>query len=244
MKSRSKCTFSVVLTIAILFPWSASIIVAQVAAPTAERVNVPAGINDAFLDESLDPQEWVARFEVESREIFAARDQIVQALQLRDGQCIADIGCGTGLFIPLFHRAVAPGGKVYAVDIAPRLLDFVQQRVDELGSKDVEVVRCEVDNVQLPAGSIDVAFVCDTYHHFEYPQATLQSLRFALRPGGLLVVIDFDRIPGKSREWVLDHVRASKEEFRREIEQAGFVFLDEPVMEGFQENYMLRFRRP
>jgi predicted methyltransferase len=88
------------------------------------------------------------------------------------------------------------------------------------------------------------AFVCDAYHHFvEYP-AMLASIRQALVPGGTLVVVDFDRVPGTSREWLLTHVRAGKDEVRGEIEEAGFEFLDEVDVEGFAENYLLRFRRP
>ncbi len=100
------------------------------------------------------------------------------------------------------------------------------------------------DSVALPAASVDLAFVCDTYHHFEYPQSTLESLYAAIRPGGSLVILDFERIPGKSRPWVLEHVRAGKEVFRREIESAGFRFEREVTVEGLKENYVIRFRRP
>lgn len=209
-----------------------------------ERANVPDDINDGFLDEELDPQDYVQRFEIESREIFACRQAIVGLLNLEVGSRIADIGCGTGVFTPLFAAAVTEQGKVYAVDISPRLIDFVQERVKEADLSQVEVVKCTADNVMLPTASVDVAFVCDTYHHFEYPQATLQSLRFALRPGGQLVVIDFERIPDKSREWIMGHVRDGKDVFRREIEQAGFVFMEEVQVDGIEENYVLRFRRP
>ena len=66
----------------------------------------------------------------------------------------------------------------------------------------------------------------------------------AAMAGGTLVVVDFDRVPGTSREWLLTHVRAGKDEVRGEIEEAGFEFLDEVDVEGFAENYLLRFRRP
>ena len=92
--------------------------------------------------------------------------------------------------------------------------------------------------------SIDVAFVCDTYHHFEYPTASVASLRDALKPGGRLVIIDFERIPGKTREWVLNHVRAGKEVFTKEIESVGFVKEKEVKVSGLKENYTLIFRSP
>ena len=86
--------------------------------------------------------------------------------------------------------------------------------------------------------------MCDTYHHFEYPHSTLASLHQAIRPGGSLVVIDFERIPGESRDWVLEHVRAGKDVFTREIEAAGFELVEQVAIEGLKENYVLRFRRP
>jgi predicted methyltransferase len=88
---------------------------------------------------------------------------------------------------------------------------------------------------------VDVAFICDAYHHFEDPGAMLASIRGALRPGGTLVVVDFERVPGRSPDWVLKHVRAGKDEFRAEIEAAGFRFEGEVKL--MRENYFLRFTR-
>ncbi|QEG40970.1 class I SAM-dependent methyltransferase [Roseimaritima ulvae] len=99
-------------------------------------------------------------------------------------------------------------------------------------------------SIRLPLESVDLVFVCDTYHHFEQPSETLASIYRALKPGGRLVVIDFDRIPGVSRGWLLGHVRAGKDGFRDEIEAAGFEFDDEVDVEGFEENYLLRFHKP
>ena len=220
------------------------VLFAQALQEDPATANVPDGINDRFLDDDLNPEEWIHRWEVESREIFAARRDVVRALGLAAGDSVADIGCGTGLFVPLFANAVTPSGKVYAVDIAPKFVEFVRQRIDRAEMPHVEVVQCEVDDVKLPDRSISVAFLCDTYHHFEFPQRTLHSIRFALRPGGQLVVIDFERIPGVSSDWVMGHVRAGKDEVIKEIEQAGFVFDEEIDIGQFDENYMLRFRRP
>ena len=108
----------------------------------------------------------------------------------------------------------------------------------------VAVVLSSADSTRLPPAAATHAFVCDAYHHFVDWPAMLASIHQALVPGGTLVVVDFDRVPGKSPEWLLTHVRAGKETVREEIEEAGFEFLDEPEIEGFEENYLLRFRRP
>lgn len=216
----------------------------QAIAPPAESSSVKPGINDAFLDPELDVDEWVARFEVESREIFRARDKIVTLLNLTAGDRIADIGAGTGLFVEPFAKAVGPTGQVLAIDIAPAFIERINQIAEANGLLNVTPVLGGQDNVRLPPESIDKAFICDTYHHFEHPRASLASIQRALKHGGELVVIDFERIPGVSREWTLDHVRDGKGVFRREIEQAGFEFVEEIPIEQFEENYFLRFRKP
>ena len=183
------------------------------------------------------------RFEVESREIFSSRDEVLKAVGLKAGQVVADIGAGTGFFAKLFSSAVGDDGHVFAVDISPVFLKHLRQRVKADELTNVSVIPCREDSVTLSPDSVDVAFICDTYHHFEFPQATMTSLYNAMRPGGQLIVIDFERIPGKSRDWTLSHVRAGKNEFRQEIEQIGFRFVGEQPIAGFEENYFLRFQR-
>ena len=157
---------------------------------------------------------------------------------------VADIGAGTGIFLGAFDREVGSEGLVYAVDISPKFLEHLRAYTEQEDLDRVEVVTALEDSVELPEGSVDLAFVCDTYHHFEYPRSTLASLHSAIRPGGSLVVVDFERIPGVTSEWLLEHVRAGKDVFRREIETAGFRFVGEVPVEGLEENYLLRFERP
>lgn len=217
-----------------------------VAEPSPSGTSAPPaeGINKEFLSRDLDPEEWVARFEVESREVFLHREAIVAAVGLRPGERIADVGSGTGLFLRDFSVRVGAGGRVYAIDISPRLVEFVERRVREEKLGNVAVVLSAADSTRLPPGSVDRVFTCDTYHHFEQSPAMLASIRAALVPGGEFIVVDFDRIPGVSREWLLSHVRAGKDTVRKEIEAAGLEFVAEVEVAGFAENYMLRFRRP
>ncbi|MCH9653774.1 MAG: methyltransferase [Planctomycetes bacterium] len=217
-------------------------VLGQEAAPDAPQ-SVKPGINKAFLDPDLDVEKWIKRFEVESREVFRARTQIVKQLKLSPGDRIADIGTGTGLFVEPFSEAVGNKGWVYALDIAPKFVERVGKMAEILHLNNVTPVLSGQDDIRLAPGSVDVAFICDVYHHFEYPAASLASIRKALVPGGTLVLIDFERIPGKSREWTLNHVRAGKATFRKEIEKAGFEFVEEAKVPALNENYFLRFRR-
>ena len=229
----------------ILFPFlflaSASLHATETAAPEAKSVK--PGINENFLDPHLKAEEWLRRFEVESREIYSEKDKVLAACGVKPGMTVADIGAGTGLYTRLFAQAAGETGRVFAVEIAPAFLQHIVARARQEGHGNITAVLSAEDSVTLPANSVDVAFICDTYHHFEYPAKTMGSLVQALRKGGTVVVIDFERIEGSSREWVLSHVRAGKEVVRREIEQAGLAFVEEVPMPGFKENYFLRFRK-
>ena len=199
------------------------------------------GVNAEFLKSSLNLTQWVERFEREGREIFTERENIVAAARVRRGMDVADIGAGTGLFTPLFSGAVGSKGTVYAVDIARDFLAHIDQRVAAEGLKNVQTVLCTERSVELPPNSIDLAFICDTYHHFEYPQSTMTSLHRAMRDGGEVVVVDFKRIPGQSSDWVLNHVRGGQEIFTAEIEAAGFRKTEQ--VDLLKDNYILRFRK-
>ena len=212
-------------------------------APTVEE-SVKPGINRPYLDAELKVDDWLKRFEVESREVFHGRKAILKACAIKPGMRVADIGAGTGLFTRMFAQAVGPDGWVYAVDIAPAFLGHIHARAKQEGQENISTILCPEDSVGLPPESIDFAFVCDVYHHFEYPRSTMASLVKAMKPGATLVVIDFIRIEGVSSDWVFGHVRAGEEVFRKEIEDAGLEFKERIELPEVKDNYILRFEKP
>ena len=205
--------------------------------------SVKPGINQGFKDPDLDVDKMVERFELESREVYVARNQIIDACDIKPGSRVADVGSGTGLFTRLFSTSVGENGWVFAVDIAPRLVEHVVKQSATQGLANITGVVCAENSIGLPDDSVDLVFICDTYHHFEFPKSSLASIHKALRPGGRLVVIDFKRIEGKTRQWLMDHVRAGKETFRAEIQDAGFALVEEKKISDFKENYFLLFRK-
>jgi ubiquinone/menaquinone biosynthesis C-methylase UbiE len=203
-------------------------------AVAAQEKSVRPGINDPFKDP--DVKEFQGKFEVESREVYTQREKIVAACKLKPGMVVADVGAGTGLFTRLMAKEVGRDGQVFAVDIAPKFLEHVQKTSRDAGLKNVTPVLCGPD-------SVDLAFICDTYHHFEFPERTLLSLHRAVKPGGRVVVIDFHRIQGKSSDWTMKHVRAGQEVFEKEIVSAGFEKADE-VKDLLKDNYFVVFTKP
>ena len=209
------------------------------AAGAEEPPAVGPHVNAPF--EAPDFGQWLGSFERTGREVFDERFRIVSALGLQPGATVADIGAGTGLFTLLFARAVGPTGRVYAVDIAQTFLDGIMERTRDYHVANVVGVLGTREDTGLEEASIDLAFVCDTYHHFEYPKAMLASIARALRPGGELVVIDYRRTPGLSSPWVQGHVRAGQEQASEEIVAAGFAPVAEETF--LRDNWFLRFRK-
>jgi predicted methyltransferase len=210
------------------------------AAPSfALEQSVRPGINTSFENPSF--QEWVERFEHEGREVYDKREQIVDASGVRPGMVVADIGAGTGLFTRLFAQRVTSTGMVIAVDISKTFVDNILRTTREQNLPNVQGVVNTPRDAGLARESVDLAFICDTYHHFEYPQSMLASIRRAIKPGGTLVIVDFERIEGVSSSWVMGHVRAGKQTVIAEIEAAGFQLVDDRPL--LRDNYFLRFLR-
>jgi ubiquinone/menaquinone biosynthesis C-methylase UbiE len=219
--------------------------------PVASAEGNVAAVDVAKINEKFrhvaNVGEWVANFEGNQREIAAQRLLIAAACELSPGMRIADLGAGTGLFEPLFSTRVGPTGRVFALDISPEFVEHLRQRAFLEALTNVDVVKCPDDATGLPAASVDVVFVCDVYHHFEQPQKNLASIFATLKPGGRFVVIDFDRVEGKSSDFVLKHVRAGAAQFTKEITAAGFTLeRGENAEEAAKlvESWLAVFRRP
>lgn len=205
----------------------------------AEEQNIRPGINRYF--ENPDWQQWVNTFERSGREVYDKRHAIVDATGIRPGMAVADIGAGTGLFTRLFAERVGPQGRVYAVDISRPFIENIIRTSQERGFTNVEGVVNGQKDVSLPPDSIDLAFLADTYHHFEYPASMLSSIHRSLRSGARLIVIDFRRDPRHSSNWVMGHVRAGKDAVIDEITRAGFRLIDDKAL--LRTNYYLVFSR-
>ena len=198
-------------------------------------------INERFYDPNVG--EWAARFEGESREIYARRNDIVAASGVNAGMTVADVGAGTGFMAMLFAKQVGPAGRVIAAEVSKPFAAAIMQRAKNEGVQNLSTVIGTQTETGLPAGSVDIVFTSDVYHHFEQVAATLASIRRALKPGGRFIVVDFERIPGVSPQNTLDHVRAGKETVIDEVRAAGFRLREEVRSLHLKTNYYLIFER-
>lgn len=205
----------------------------------------PAGadpkINERFYDPK--PGEWTPRFEGESREIYARRNDIVAASGAKAGMTVADVGAGTGFMAILFAKQVGANGKVIAAEVSKVFASAIGERAKNEGVQNLTTVIGTQTETGLPADSVDIVFTSDVYHHFEQVAATLASIKRSLKPGGRFIVVDFERIPGVSPQNTLDHVRAGKETVIEEVLAAGFRLREEVKSLGLKTNYYLIFER-
>ncbi len=185
----------------------------------AQENSVKPGINDSFQDPNA--SQYVERFEREGREVYDQREKIIEACEIKPGMVIADVGAGTGLFTRLLSKVTGDEGKVYAVDIAENFIEHITELAEKEGLTNVEGVVCKPDFVNLPPNSVDLVYICDTYHHFEFPYKTMASIHRALKPNGRVVLVEFAREEGKSSEWIMGHVRAGQEVFTQEVMDSG-----------------------
>ena len=131
---------------------------------------------------------WLER---EEREREERTDLLLAALALRPGMVVADIGAGTGYLSRRMAPAVLPTGKVWAVDVQPEMVSLLQASVKRSGLTHIEPRLGAVDDVMLPAGSVDLAIMVDVYHELAYPYEMMASVMKALKPGGRVVFVEY-----------------------------------------------------
>ena len=161
--------------------------------------------------------QWLERPERESEE---APERAIEALDLRPGMIVADIGAGSGFYTIRMARRVGETGRVYATDIQPGMLDILRRRVAAEKLDNVVPTLGAADDPRLPAGAIDLALMVDVYHELSSPQTFVRRLKEALKPGGRLVLVEFrkedPRVP------ILEVHKMSVAEVRQELEADGY----------------------
>jgi len=161
-------------------------------------------------------EKWVKIFDDPGRDLWQKPARVVEALGLKPGMVVADLGAGTGYFMRHLSQAVAPGGIVLAIDTEAEMVAHLGERAKKENLDNTVPVLGLGDRPFLPAGRVDRVLIVDTFHHINDRLDYLGRLKRALAPGGRLVVIDFHKKPlpvgpppehKLERQFVIDEVR-------------------------------------
>ena len=161
---------------------------------------------------------WLERPEREDEE---APSKAIDALDLKPGMVVADIGAGSGYYSSRIARRVGPTGRVYATDIQPGMIALLDRRIKSESLTNVTTVLGGMDDPRLPPSSIDLAIMVDVYHELQEPQIFLQRLKETFKPGGRLVLLEFRKEDPKVP--ILEVHKMSVAEVKQELEAEGFV---------------------
>jgi ubiquinone/menaquinone biosynthesis C-methylase UbiE len=133
--------------------------------------------------------------------------ELVKLLALKPGMTVADVGAGFGAWTVQFAKVLGSSGRVYATDIGATQVAALRDYTKKEGLTNVTVIEGAIDSSNLPAACCDAILVRDAYHHFTQPEAMIQSLATALKPGGRLAIIDF---PPRAKSTVPEGVPANR----------------------------------
>ncbi len=161
---------------------------------------------------------WLERPEREDEE---APSKALDALELKPGMVVADIGAGSGYYASRMAKRVGPTGRVYATDIQQGMIDLLERRIRSEGLSNVTTVLGGMDDPKLPPKSLDLAIMVDVYHELQQPQIFLQRLKETFKPGGRLALLEFRKEDPKVP--ILEVHKMSVAEVRQEMEAEGFV---------------------
>ncbi|HEV8540400.1 MAG TPA: class I SAM-dependent methyltransferase [Nitrospiraceae bacterium] len=139
-----------------------------------------------------DLKQYLEHLDSSDRDRYQKPEQVIEALALKPGMDVADLGSGSGYFTRRFAKAVTERGKVYAVDVEPEMLAYAKKSIEQMSiPSTVEFVLAQPDNPKLPKQSVDLIFICNVYHHLEDRTAYFSKLQSALKDGGRIAIIDF-----------------------------------------------------
>ncbi len=140
-----------------------------------------------------DSKAYIAMLEDPERDAYQKPHDVIMALNLKEGETVADIGAGSGYFTFRFSHHVGDKGRVYAVDISPDMILHMNRRIRDLQAKNVVTVLAPPDDPLLMDASVDRFFICDTWHHIANQAQYLAEMKKMLKPGGQVVMIDFQK---------------------------------------------------
>lgn len=131
---------------------------------------------------------WLER---DTRESEERPQLLLKALDLREGSDVADLGAGSGYYTFRLAQQVGPSGHVFAVDVEPRMLNFIRERAQREHATNIEAIEATPNDPRLPQNSVDLVLLVDVYHELAFPYEVMHKVREALRPQGRVVLVEY-----------------------------------------------------
>ena len=180
--------------------------------------------------------DWLNRPEREAEE---NPEGALDALKIRPGMVVADVGAGTGYMSLRLARRVGPSGKVYANDIQPEMLRRLRNNATKAGLTNIETVQGDEADPKLPAGRMDLVLLVDVYHEFSHPREMIDKIRESLKPDGRLVLLEYRKedpnVP------IREEHKMSVAQVKAELEPQGLVLSQ--VIETLPRQHILILKK-
>jgi ubiquinone/menaquinone biosynthesis C-methylase UbiE len=200
--------------------WITSLLLVVIlSAGHAQQTTMPPKTQDRPL------KDRIASMERSERDAWQKPEEVVKVLNLKNGDVVADIGAGTGYFTRPLAKAVAPDGKVYAVDVAADILGYLRERAEQENLRNIVTIVSTEDDPKLPANTVDLAFFCDTTHHIANRVNFYRKMSTGMKPHSRLVIIDYP--PGSPHAPHRPEQHVSQSLAISEAGEAGFKYVKE-----------------
>ena len=191
-----------------------AVMFAALAAPVGHSHD--ATVHHAFDDVG----KWVRVFDDPGRDTWQKPEAVLAMLAVGPGMTVADLGAGTGYFSVHLAKAVGPEGRVLAIDVEPKLVDYMKERAAKAQLAQIVPMLAAPDDPRLPAQAVDLVLIVDTWHHIDDRVHYLAKLAAGLKAGGSVAVVDFRK--GDFPVGPPDAHKLTAEEVSSEFASAGW----------------------
>ena len=202
------------------------------------------GIGKFYMDREISHvmghqgANWLERPERKEEE---RTDLLVEALPIKEGDVIADIGAGSGYFAWQFAKRVGESGKVLAEDIQPEMIEILAKQMEKRGVADrVEGILGAIEDPNLPANSVDLAIMIDVYHELSHPYEMTVKMVEGLKPGGLLVFVEYRAEDPTVRIKRLH--KMTEEQIKKEMTVQNLEFVE--TISTLPQQHIVIFKKP
>lgn len=196
---------------------------ATIGSASQNQGNKPPGTHQDLTE----GKEWIQRLERPDRIPGLKVNDVIACLKLKPGDVVADIGAGSGAFTIPFAKAVAPSGKVLAVELWPDLLDYINEKAKKEKVSNLQTILAKPMDPNLPKNQVDVAFFHDVFHNTNDRQAYLQVLASYLKPGGRIAIIEQEFDDPIAKKWDRPEDRITPDQVKTWMANIGFRLVGE-----------------